>query len=113
MLTLSINPNGTLELKANAELRDELRDCGDYIERLLKIVDALEAYSCNGSFAFIPAENVGALTDSPIIAESVEYDDDGTPQAVGRLWWFPDYAVIDETQALMDYGITTFSGAPL
>lgn len=74
--------------------------------------DLFESYSCNGSFTPFDAGDgrpfVG-LTDSPCIAECMDYADDGTPEIVGRLWWFPDYMIRDPLDQLARHGEATFT----
>ena len=42
--------------------------------------------------------------DAPIIADGVTHGDDGEITAVGRAWWFPDYAVRSEIDDLWKSG---------
>ena len=48
--------------------------------------DVLDGFLCNGAEE-IGAEEIGALTDAPIVA----YD--------GSIYWFEAYAVVDEQEA--------------
>jgi hypothetical protein len=65
--------------------------------------DLLEYTSCNGSYTLVEPHEVGALTDSPIIAENIEYDEiDGKLIKIfpDKIWWFPEYCIIDELEKL-------------
>lgn len=108
MINIRIAPNGALVLTAGNETRSTLAQWLREGERTRAAIyaDLFESYACNGSYA--PCEPQG-LTDSPCIAESLSYDDDGAAQTEGRLWWFPDYMVCDELAQLARYGVTRFT----
>lgn len=58
------------------------------------LAEGLEGYSCNGSYAPFDAGDgnpfVG-LTSAPCIAESLDWDDDGQAEIVGRFWYHANY----------------------
>lgn len=60
----------------------------------------------------VQPHQIGALTDSPIFAEAVEYDPGGVIGATGNVWWFPDYQVINPLETLLETGRVVFKGAP-
>ncbi len=53
---------------------------------------------------------IGALTQAPIITDFLGLLDDGPPQVPNdaKLWWFPNYAVEDPLQTLLDKGQVVF-----
>lgn len=55
-----------------------------------------EALFCNTCFSFVLPEDVGALTDAPIISDGHD------------VWWFPDYMVTDPW-ALLRQGRVEFT----
>ena len=60
----------------------------------------------------IPPEAISALTESPIIADQVDYDPGGIIGAVGNVWWFPNYMVTDPAEILIKTGEVIFTAAP-
>ena len=97
-----------LVILASNEGRSEIarcfRDGGyDYAEGF--VGDAI----VGDGLSFIPAEDIGALTSAPIIGE-IEYDDHGVIAHVGKVFWFPDYMVLDPWQILAHRGRVEFSG---
>ena len=63
------------------------------------------------SWEFVRPEEVGALTDSPILADcsDVDRDDNGTLVRFYRLAWFPDYAIRDPWRELANTGRVYFT----
>ncbi len=69
--------------------------------------DALEYHLCNG-WSMIQPEEIGALTDAPIIGIDVQRDDQGKLIHVGRAFWFPNYMVEDPLKTLLKKGTVVF-----
>lgn len=70
--------------------------------------DALEPLTTADWEWLRPAE-VGALTDAPILSREVERDASGNVTHVGRVYWYPAYAVRDPLVDLVDGGVLTLS----
>ncbi len=87
--------NGNLVLTADNEDRayiaSEQRQYG-YLGAESAIQDDL---FCNCEFEFILPEDIGALTDAPIISDGE------------NVWWFPDYMITDPW-ALLKQGRVEF-----
>ena len=49
--------------------------------------------------SILEPEDIGALTDSPLIGLE------------GRVWWFPQYQIEDPLQILMEQGVVTLERA--
>jgi hypothetical protein len=93
---------------------------GEYRAELLEIVNdteqgypaalnaMIESRHGGATWKFINAEDCGALTDSPLIAEEVDYLYNGEVQLFGRIAWFPDYCVRDEWRELAETGRVEF-----
>ena len=83
-----ITENGNFVLLADnedrAEMAKENREHGWYANESY----IHEALFCDTGFSFTLPEDVGALTDSPIISDGTE------------VWWFPDYMIIDPWKLL-------------
>lgn len=93
-ITATISGN-TLILTADRETRRDLIDAArnhGYERAEMVVSEALHE-----RWEFIPASLVGALTDSPILAEcdGLEYNEEGEVDAVGNVAWFPNYAITD------------------
>jgi len=63
--------------------------------------------SSNG-WSFVRPEDVGALTDAPIISEDVDTDDQGNVRNVGTVYWYPEYDVRDPVAQLLENGYIEF-----
>ena len=112
-LTLSVLPNGNLRLAAGNEARARMRELQARGLDDIAILCALtEPYWTNGSyhpFDAGAARPFVGLTDAPCIAEELDYPDDGDPEIVGRLWWYPNYMLTSPVDELKRKGRVTFA----
>jgi hypothetical protein len=74
---------------------------GDDIRECRSLLDVLEHELCNGWETVDPAD-IGAMTDGEIISQEITRDDDGEITALGRVYWFADYQVVDPIATLLD-----------
>ncbi len=115
MFEQSVLPNGDLKFtltgQAMIEAHEE-RAAGNWSD-LGDLVCAHDM-TANGELYIILPEWVGALTDAPIFSDELEYDGPETEAVshVGRVWWFPDYQILDPMQILLDTGEVIFRRAP-
>lgn len=114
-IVFEVLENGDLALIANAATRKFLKD-SDGSDMCPEIFDLFEPESCNGGYTLFDAGNgnpfVG-LTSAPCIAESLTAPTENSPREVdGRLWWFPDYQVINFVEELREKGRVVFTLAP-
>jgi hypothetical protein len=74
------------------------------------LVEMLEyfGFSTNGGFQPIQPADVGALTDSPMFADDVDYADDGSQKVIGNVYWFPNYQVENFADTLIRNGKVFF-----
>ena len=70
----------------------------------------LEDHLCNG-WEMVPPEDIGALTAAPILSDEIRRDEEGRVMEVGRVFWYPDYAVRDEIEELRRDLVLVFQGA--
>ena len=102
--TYDLNTNGCLILTADSQERGWLKelanDQGEFTSRAE--YEALESLVANSDLDWIRPEEIGALTDAPILGLRKE---DGTPEAA---WGFMDYAVRSFVQDLIDTGKAVF-----
>ena len=103
MFDLTKLENGKLRItldffdeKEKAELIEELQEMKTKKDDLSILLDWTESYQTNGGYhPFDAGEGnpfVG-LTEAPMIAESMDYDDDGNAMIDGDVWYFNDYIV--------------------
>jgi hypothetical protein len=101
-------PNGNLNIQLTTRGRMELE------ELLYKQVDndmiwqeLLDDSMSNGSYEGVLPEQIGALTNAPIIGNDssfVDMDDSGNNyedcKVWAKIWWFPQYETTDEIELL-------------
>ena len=101
-LEIVLNENGQRHFEEVQEVRDRFG-----IEAALHAI--LEDHLGNG-WEMVPPEDIGALTAAPILSEEVLRDDEGTIVEIGRVYWFPDYAVRDEIEEVHTKLVLVFQG---
>ena len=101
-ITLKLTPEGREELQSCQRSDGGWSKGTDYI-----LADLLEDHLANG-WEMVPPEDIGALTSAPILSDEVERDDFGKITKVGRVYWFPDYAVTCELEELLEKGEVFF-----
>jgi len=88
--------DGRLQIMLTREGRDELNsDEFTYPD----FEEMIEWQLCNG-WEFIWPEEIGALTDAPILSDAAERDDKGVLTSVGRVYWYPQYQVHNPVEEL-------------
>ena len=79
----------------------------DEREELLKmptldaLVELLEDTIANSSWNWIEPREIGALTEAPIIGEDVYQDLQGNLIDVKNVYWFPNYMIESEVEAIL------------
>lgn len=63
----------------------------------------------NGVLYQVAPETVAALTSAPILSDDVVVEDDGTTSVLGKVWWYPDYAVRSMPEQLTRKGQVVFT----
>ena len=107
-IKLILTKIGAEELDAHRIDRTSYWDWDKGAEEILR--ELLDDHLCNG-WEFVPPEDIGALTSSPILSDEVERNDDGEIVKVGKVYWFPNYAVQSELDLLYDDGEVFFPEA--
>lgn len=108
----TIDIGDALQLKlgnaGRAELADALRD--GYWK-----AESLVAEWLHEAFEFIRPEEIGALTDAPILCDcdGLDYPDTGDRETRddARIFWFPDYMIRDPWAELARRGRVEFRRA--
>jgi hypothetical protein len=104
----AISLENTLRLTLGNEGRHELAQAYD--------AESLIAEWLHEKYEFIRPEEIGALTDAPILVDcdSLDYSDDTGERVIlddATVYWFPDYAVRDPWQELKTRGRVSFRKA--
>lgn len=108
--------NGDLELRVETEdgkdyLHDALSMTGDEATIINTICDRM-GWLGNAQLCAVAPEHVGALTDAPILTTDVTFTDTSVyVHGDNPVWWFPNYAVENAMQTLLDTGKVTFRRA--
>lgn len=55
-------------------------------------------------------EELGALTDAPILSDEIVRDSTGSIIEAKRVYWFPDYQILDEIEEMRTKGRILFRG---
>ena len=113
----SILPNGNLLLTLEADdvepVTDILDRLGDQDHLLLAELFEYAGWPGNGVlYPVLPVHVVGALTDAPIISDQVDYEDDGTVNVSGKVWWFPQYELRNFCRDLLEDRKVIFTASP-
>ncbi|NCQ51528.1 hypothetical protein GW796_06460 [archaeon] len=88
----------------------KVRCCNDDVSFLAELLEET-GWQPNGQLIQINPEDVGALTDSPILSDDVTFDDDGKVTVRGNVWWFPNYMVENFAETLINKGAVIFKCA--
>lgn len=131
-ITAQVNEGGNLVLLADEATRQVLKldrakhldfESDDYM------IDLLEGLTCNSDYDWIRAEEIGALTDAPILGirgkerKATERDNTDYMQVAGqwggavwvedaeKAWGFMSYQVRSVQDDLADYGRAIFQNA--
>jgi len=107
--------NGNLLITASGAERSCL--AAAYRDRDYYQAEMLVSEAFHEILVFIRPENIGALTDAPILTDDADYSDEAmlaggpVPAEGANVWWFPDYAVCDPWEELKNRGRVVFTKA--
>lgn len=101
--------DGNLRIVLLPEARDEVEEIASQeLDADSKLAEAIEWQLANG-WSFLRPEDVGALTDAPILSEEVDTDEQGEVRSVGIVYWYPQYQVHDPVAQLLQEGYVEFA----
>lgn len=102
--------NGNLRITLISESREDVQEIASLRELTAdgKLHEVIEWQLANG-WTLVPAEDIGALTEAPILSEDIDYDDHGNVQHVGVVYWYPEYEVKDPVAQLLENGFVDFT----
>tara|TARA_R110000868_G_scaffold203969_2_gene451907 strand:+ start:755 stop:1126 length:372 start_codon:yes stop_codon:yes gene_type:complete len=93
--TWKVSQKGNLEITLTDEGREEAEEHKSKTDDQF-LWEMFEDIFCDSEFELLQPEDVGALTDSVILAFSVPRNDDGDIQEFDedtKVWWFPNYMI--------------------
>lgn len=109
LITYEKTAEGNLKFCADAEAREEIHTIlNDPNGGYQKALDYLIECVTGNGLEFLAPERIGALTSAPIFGEDIQYGDDGNIDDVGAVFWFPNYAVVNEMELLAESGELVF-----
>lgn len=101
-------PNGNLRIRLLEEERGSAEEiAAQQIAADSKLAQVIEWQLGNG-WSFVRPEDIGALTEAPILTEEIDTDDQGTVLKVGTVYWYPQYDVSDPVAKLLENGYVDF-----
>lgn len=65
-----------------------------------------------GKLYLVKPEDIGALTDAPIVTDDFTIEDDGSVKVDGTVWWYPNYEFRHFASDFLEQGYTVFQKAP-
>lgn len=106
--------NLRIEIEDRADrrwIRDTLQSRGGNDKAFLDDMLEHTGWLGNAVLTQIAPEQVGALTDSPILTNEVCYDDNGDVTHIGDVYWYPGYQMHHFGEVLRKQGFVTFMRA--
>jgi hypothetical protein len=101
-------PNGDLRITLLEEAQEDVQEIASKeLDADSKLAQIIEWQLSNG-WSFVRPEDVGALTDAPILTEELDTDDQGNVLRVGTVYWYPQYDVSDPIAMLLENGYVDF-----
>ncbi len=91
----------TDELAKDLEEKGEIALTYDFFEDLVS----------NSGWNHVSPEDIGALTEAPILGDDVNYDDHGNLEGTGNIYWYPNYQIRSYFEDLIEEGETFFERA--
>ncbi len=100
--------NGKLRIVLLPEARAEVEEIASReLDADSRLAETIEWQLSNG-WSLVRPEDLGALTEAPILSEEVDYDDHGNLDTVGTVYWYPQYDVSDPIGQLLTNGSVEF-----
>jgi hypothetical protein len=100
--------NGNLRISLIEEERSEVEEISQNGKGIdAQFIEIIEHQLCNG-WDMIKPEEIAALTSAPILSDSAIYDDRGILTGIDEVWWYPNYAIFNEVEELLEHGYIDF-----
>ena len=102
--------NGNLHITLLPEAREDVQEIASSQELTAdnKLAEVIEWHLGEG-WSFISPEDIGALTDAPILSDDIDYDEYGKVRHVGAVYWYSEYEVKDPVAQLLENGFVDFA----
>ena len=102
--------NGDLRITLLPEAREDVQEiaASEQSSADAKLAEIIEWHLGEG-WSFVPPEDIGALTEAPILSDDIDLDEQGKVQHVGVVYWFPGYEVKDPIAQLLEDGYVDFT----
>jgi hypothetical protein len=114
-MKFEILPNKNLKLELQRGDRKDIRelvksnpDDRGFLAELLEHT----GWEPNGSLFLLKPEDVGGLTEAPILTDDMSIEDDGSVTVHGNVWWYPSYMLHHFGEELLKDGYVIFPYAP-
>ena len=103
--------DGNLHIKLLYGYKKELKEMlKTHVSWDMLFFDVCEYELCNG-WSIVNPEDIGALTDAPIVSCEIKYFEDSDEiEDIGKVYWFPNYMVQDPLEILLKEGEVVFTG---
>jgi hypothetical protein len=99
---------GNLRIVLLEEARESVQEiAAKEIDADSKLAETIEWQLSNG-WSLLRPEDIGALTEAPILSEEADFDNQGTARNVGTVYWYPQYDVFDPVAKLLENGYVEF-----
>lgn len=115
MINIEKTRNGNIKLTFTEEGLKEVKELieNDGIDALQPddlLWDMLEHNLCNSDWERVLPEEIGALTDAPIISDEVTRDEQGKIITAGVVYAYMDYQVSAPLQVMLEKGHCIWQG---
>ena len=107
ILTFKELKNGKLRISYLKGHKKELREYHNEHGEIDTMMEETESYWTNGWGVFT-GDQLGQLTEAPIIAKESYFEEDSSHTLNGPAWWYPDYQVTDFIEVILDKGFIDF-----
>lgn len=102
--------NKDLSLVPTKEGMQEARELLEQGKNTVDVLRELIDWQISNGWVMLAPEDIGAMTESPILSEEVLYNENGDIVLVGRVYWFPSYMVRNELEELATGKTVVFTG---
>jgi hypothetical protein len=100
--------DGNLRIALREEARQDVQEIADQeLDADSELAEVIEWQLSNG-WSLLRPEDIGALTDAPILSEELDADEQGNILSVGTVYWYPQYDVTDPVTQLLHNGYVDF-----
>jgi len=101
--------NGKLRISLDKKkgYKQELREAIEKWGVIQGLMEITEYYWCNG-WGVHTGDQLGQLSDAPIICENSTNEDDGSITLHGKAWYYPQYMIYSPLEKILENGYVDF-----